>query len=91
MDRPMSRHCLNIAACVMADPAQTGQTLDEDVDFVEFEVDNWAEHEANHNQQGLWDSTWDDVGDGDDAVAQQIRTQLNKKQQAAANGQEKKG
>jgi 26 proteasome complex subunit DSS1 len=73
----------------MADPAQTGQTLDEDDDFVEFEVDNWTEREANYNQQGLWDSTWDDVGDGNDAVAQQIRTELTKKQQAAANGQGK--
>ncbi|KAF6265928.1 hypothetical protein COO60DRAFT_1633330 [Scenedesmus sp. NREL 46B-D3] len=68
---------------------QTGQTLDEDDDFAEFEVDNWTEREANYNQQGLWDSTWDDIGDGNDAVAQQIRTELAKKQQAAANGQGK--
>lgn len=73
---------LLLLALPMADPAQANQTLDEDDDFVEFETDNWTEREANYNQPGLFESTWDDLGDGNDAVAQQIRTELTKKQQA---------
>jgi DSS1/SEM1 family len=67
----------------MADPAQTGQTLDEDDDFVEFEVDDWSQREANCDQPGLWDAAWEADAAVEDAVAQQIRTELTKK---AANG-----
>lgn len=66
----------------MSDPARLGQNLDEDDDFVEFETDNWDSRQANYNQQGLWDKSWDDFGDGNDAVAQQIRTELTTKQAA---------
>lgn len=67
----------------MSDPAQVGQTLDEDDDFVEFEADNWDSRQANYNQAGLWDKSWDDFGDAEDAVAQQIRTEITKKQSTA--------
>lgn len=67
----------------MSDPARIGQQLDEDDDFVEFETDNWDNRQANSNQAGLWDKTWDDAGDSNDAVAQQIRTELSNKKAAA--------
>lgn len=63
----------------MADPAHTGQTLDEDDDFVEFETDNWTQREANYSQSGLWDSTWETDSTVQDAVAEQIRTEISKK------------
>lgn len=60
----------------MTDPAQTGQVLDDDDDFAEFETDNWTEREANYNQPGLWDSGWEGSNNSStqNAVAQQIRT-----------------
>lgn len=67
----------------MADPARTGQVLDEDDDFVEFEADNWDAKKVALDSKDLWDTTWFDDDSTEDAVAQQIRTELQKKKQAA--------
>jgi hypothetical protein len=69
----------------MADPAQVGQMLDEDDDFVEFEADDWNQG-SNLNRKDLWDADWFDKDSTEDAVAQQIRTELEKK--AASQGQQ---
>jgi hypothetical protein len=71
-----------------SDPAQVGQALDEDDDFVEFEVDNWERNAANFNTKDLWDADWFDKEDAQDAVAQHIRTELARKaQQQQGQGQ----
>jgi hypothetical protein len=69
----------------MADPAQVGAMLDEDDDFVEFEADDWNQS-SNLNRKYLWDADWFDKEGTADAVAQQIRTELEKK--AAEQGQQ---
>lgn len=66
----------------MADPARTGQVVDEDDDFVEFEADDWDQKQANLNRTDLWDTAWFDDDSTEDAVAQQIRTELEKKKAA---------
>lgn len=66
----------------MADPAKTGQVVDEDDDFVEFEADDWDPKQANLSRKDLWDATWFDDDSTEDAVAQQIRTELDKKKAA---------
>jgi hypothetical protein len=76
------------AAAAASDPARVGAALDEDDDFVEFEADDWSRGEANFNTQGLWDKTWFDKEDKEDAVAQQIRTELQRKQQQQQQQQE---
>jgi hypothetical protein len=66
----------------MADPARTGHVVDEDDDFVEFEADDWDQKQANLNRTDLWDTAWFDDDGTEDAVAQQIRTELEKKKAA---------
>jgi hypothetical protein len=66
----------------MADPARTGQVLDEDDDFVEFSADNWDTKQSSLNSKDLWDTTWFDDDSTEDAVAQQLRTELETKAQA---------
>lgn len=68
----------------MSDPAQIGQVLDEDDDFVEFEADNWKLDPASQARKDVWDASWFDDDTAEDEVAQQIRTELEKKAQAQA-------
>lgn len=67
----------------MADPAQVGQVLDEDDDFVEFEADDWRLDPAAQARKDVWEASWFDDEGTEDAVAQQIRTELAKKAQQA--------
>lgn len=71
----------------MSDPARVGQVLDEDDDFVEFEADDWRQDQANMNRKDLWDASWFDDQSTEDAVAEQIRTELEKKAQSSSQQQ----
>lgn len=62
--------------------------MDEDDDFVEFEADDWNTKQANLNSKDLWDTTWFDDDSTEDAVAQQLRTELEKKAQAQQQQQQ---
>jgi len=71
----------------MSDPARAGQVLDEDDDFVEFEADDWRQDQANMNRKDLWDASWFDDQSTEDAVAEQIRTEMEKKAQSSSQQQ----
>ncbi|OMJ26505.1 26S proteasome complex subunit DSS1 [Smittium culicis] len=51
--------------------------LDEDVEFEEFEAEDWSEDEKDKEDLNLWEEDWDD-DDLEDDFSKQLRAELEK-------------
>ncbi|PVU93749.1 hypothetical protein BB561_003068 [Smittium simulii] len=57
--------------------------FEEDIEFEEFDVEEWSEDEKDKQDLNLWDEDWDD-DDLEDDFSLQLRAELNKVAQPQA-------
>lgn len=70
------------------DVAKRGANVEEDDEFEDFEVEDWAPNQQDLANEALWDKDWDD-NNLNDSIGQQLRQLVNNAQTSTPPVQQK--